>query len=225
MRDGGGIWLRAAVLGVLLAVGVVAALVLDLPDAGQVRTWLDDGGATAWVLLLGGLTVVLLAPVPRSVVSALVGAVLGFWTGLAVAFAGGLLSALAAFGLSRALGRPAAARLAGPRLHRVDDLFTERAFVSVLAGRLIPVMPFVVVNYGAGLSRVRLAPYLAGTAVGMVPSTVVQVGVGASTAFVVDHLTALAVVPAVVVTLVLLGAALWWAKRRSRRAGEQALPG
>ncbi|WP_198597785.1 TVP38/TMEM64 family protein [Blastococcus atacamensis] len=223
MRDGGGIWLRAVVLGVLLAAGVVAAFVIDLPDAGEVRTWLDDGGPAAWALLVGGLTLVLLAPVPRSLVSVLAGAVLGFGAGLAVAVVGGLLAGLVAFGLSRALGRPAVSRLAGPRLHRADELFSDRGFVAVLAGRLIPVVPFVVVSYGAGLSGVRLGPYAAATAVGLVPSTIVQVGVGASTAFVVEHLTTLVVVPVVVAAVVLLGAGLWWFRRRTRRAGERPL--
>ena len=78
-----------------------------------------------------------------------------------VALAGGLLAALAAFGLSRALGRPAVTRLAGPRLARVDRLMADRGFVAVLAGRLLPVVPFVVLSYGAGLTAIRWAPYAA----------------------------------------------------------------
>ncbi|WP_167759129.1 VTT domain-containing protein [Blastococcus sp. TF02A_35] len=225
MRDGGGIWLRAAALCLLVVAGTVAALVGDLPEPAAVRAWLDGGGAAAWALLVGGVAVVLLAPVPRSVVSVLGGLVLGFGAGFAVAVAGGLLAAVMAFWLSRALGRPAVERLAGPRLHRADELLSERTFVSVLAGRVIPVMPFVVISYGAGLSGARFAPYIAATAVGLLPSTVVQVGIGASTGFVVDHLTALTVVPAAAVALVLAVAAGWWLRRRSRRVGEGSLPG
>ena len=221
MRTGEGIWLRAAVLGALMAAGVVAALVLDLPDATQLRAWLDGGGPAAWVLLVGGLALVLLAPVPRSVLAVLAGVVLGFTAGLIVSVAGGLLAGLVAFGLSRVLGRPTVERLAGPRLHRVDRLFTERAFTSVLVVRMIPVMPHVVASYGAGLSGVRLAPYFAATAVGLVPSTVVQVGAGASTGFVVEHLTTLTVVPAVAVGLALLGAGAWWYRRRNRRTAAE----
>ncbi|NEK84668.1 TVP38/TMEM64 family protein [Blastococcus saxobsidens] len=219
MRTGQGIWLRTGVLGALIVAGGIAALVLDLPDPGQLRAWLDGGGPTAWVLLVGGLALVLLAPVPRSVLAVLSGLVLGFTAGLIVSVIGGLLAGLVAFGLSRALGRPTVERLAGPRLHRVDQLFTERGFISVLAVRMIPVMPHVVVSYGAGLSGIRLGPYFAATAVGLVPSTVVQVGVGASTGFVVEqHLTTLTVVPALVIGLALLAAGVWWYRRRARRA-------
>lgn len=213
---GEGTWLRAGALVALLLAGVVAALTVDLPSVAQVRGWLDDGGAGTWALLVAGLVVVLLAPVPRSVLSVVAGIVLGFGPGVALALAGGLLSAVAAFGLSRALGRPAAERLAGPRLRRADRLVSERGFVSVLVGRLIPVMPFVVVSYGAGLSGVRFGSFLAATAVGIVPSTVVQVGIGASTGVAVARFGALAVVPLVVlgVVLVVAGAA-WWYRRRT----------
>ena len=226
MLTGRGVWLRAGLLGAILAAAVVAALVLDLPDAARLRAWLDGGGPTAWALLIGGLALVLLAPVPRSVLAVLAGVVLGFGAGLAVSIAGGLLAGVVAFGLSRALGRPTVERLAGPRLRRVDRAFTDRAFASVLAVRLIPVMPHVVASYGAGLSGVRLGPYLAATAVGLVPSTVVQVGIGASTGFVVAHGTTLTVVPLVLLAAGLLAGGGWWYRRRGRRAdaGERLLP-
>ncbi|MGY2084342.1 TVP38/TMEM64 family protein [Blastococcus sp. SYSU DS0539] len=211
------IWLRAGLLGALLLAGALAALSVDLPSVAQVRAWLDGGGAGIWVLLVGGLVVLLLAPVPRSVLSVVAGVVLGFGPGLAVALTGGLLSAVAAFGLSRGLGRPAAERLAGPRLRRADRLVTERGFVSVLVGRLIPVMPFVVVSYGAGLSGVRFGSFLAATAVGIVPSTVVQVGIGASTGVAVARFGALAAVPLVVLGLgALVAGAAWWYRRRAQ---------
>ena len=63
----------------------------------------------------------------------------------------------------------------------------RRGFVAVLAGRLLPMVPFVVLSYGAGLTAIRWAPYAAGTALGLVPSTVVQVGIGASAGAVVDR--------------------------------------
>ena len=207
--------LRAVVLAAVLVAGAVLALTVDLPSVAQLRTWLDGRGPEAWLLLAAGLAVVLLAPLPRSALSVLVGVVLGFGPGLAVAIAGGLLGAGAAFGLGRGLGRPAVTRVAGPRLQRADRLFTERGFVSVLVSRLIPVVPFVVVNYAAGLSGVRFGSFLAATAIGLVPSTVVQVGVGASAGFVVSRIGALAAVPVLVLGLLVLGAAgVWWYRRR-----------
>jgi uncharacterized membrane protein YdjX (TVP38/TMEM64 family) len=220
-HDGGvtttvrGIWLRAAVLVAVLLAGVGAALAFDLPSVSAVRSWIDGAGSAGLGAMTLGYALVMLAPVPRSALSVLVGVVAGFWTGVGIAFAGGILAALAAFGLSRALGRSAVLRLAGPRLTRVDGAVSDRGFVAVLTGRLVPVVPFVVTSYGAGLTGVRFVPYLLATALGLVPSTLLQVGVGASAGLLLDRMTASVVVPVAALGLVavVLGAALWWRRR------------
>ncbi len=212
---GDGAELRAAVLGVLLVVGTVLALTLDVPEVDDVRAWVDGAGGAGWTAMVLGLALMLLAPVPRSALSVLVGLVAGFVPGLAVALAGGLLAAVTAFGLSRTLGRSAATRLAGPRLARVDELVTRRGFTSVLAGRLLPMVPFVVLSYAAGLTAIRWAPYVTGTALGLVPSTVLQVGIGASAGAVVDRATPLSVLPLLCAAVVLAAlAAGAWRRRR-----------
>jgi uncharacterized membrane protein YdjX (TVP38/TMEM64 family) len=207
------VWLRATAFAALLAVAAVLALTLDLPTVGDVRDALAGAGPLGWAALVAGVALVLLAPVPRSAVSLLVAVVVGFWAGLAVAFAGGMLAAVIAFGLSRSLGRAAVARLSGPRLTRLDESVVGRSFASVLTGRLIPVVPFVVVSYGAGLTGMRLGPYAAATAVGLVPSTLVQVGVGASVAALAPGRTALLLAPLLALAVV-VAVAVW--RRRTR---------
>ena len=207
-------WVRAAVLGLVVAGGVVLALTVDLPGVTAARAWVDGAGGAAWTAMVLGLAVVLLAPVPRSALSVLLGMVAGFGPGLAVALAGGLLGGLAAFGLSRALGRPAITRLADPRLGRVDRLMADRGFWALLVGRLLPVVPFVVLSYGAGLTAVRLTPYALSTAIGLIPSTVVQVGIGASAGVLAGWTATVTALPVVAAVLVVAGTALAWRRRR-----------
>jgi uncharacterized membrane protein YdjX (TVP38/TMEM64 family) len=113
-------------------------------------------------------------------------------------------------------------QLAGPRLVRFDALMTGRPFVAVLLGRLMPVLPFFALSYGAGLLGIRFAPYLAATAVGLLPSTTVQVGIGASVGFVAAGGSLIALLPAVacVVALSAVAAVTW---RRRRRSPEPAV--
>jgi uncharacterized membrane protein YdjX (TVP38/TMEM64 family) len=211
---GNSTWVRATALGLLLAVGAVLVLTVDLPSVGAVRNWVEGAGGAAWAAMVVGLALLLLAPVPRSALSVLLGVVAGFGPGLAVALAGGLLGGLAAFGLSRFLGRPAVTRLAGRRLERMDQLVVDRGFWALLAGRLIPVVPFVVLSYGAGLTAVRLTPYAFSTAIGLIPSTAVQVGIGASAEVLATWATAFTVVPVVAVVLAAAGlGALAWRRR------------
>lgn len=211
-------WVRAAALGVLVAVGLVLVGAVDLPDAGTVRGRLEGAGPWCWAGMLLGVTLVLLVPVPRSAVSVLVGVVAGFGPGTAVALAAGLLAGLVAFGLARALGRAAVVRLTGPRLHTVDGLLADHGFWAVLSGRLLPVVPFVLLSYGAGLTAVRLRPYALATAIGLVPGTVLQVGVGASAGVLAAHAATFTVVPAVAAALLLAAlGTLAWRRRRPVR--------
>jgi uncharacterized membrane protein YdjX (TVP38/TMEM64 family) len=218
--DLGGPWLRAAVLVLLLAGGVALVLTFGLPSVPAVRSWLDGAGGAVWAVLLLGTTLILLAPVPRSAVMVLLGVVAGFWPGFLVGSAASLIAAAAAFGLSRGLGRSAVTRLAGRRLARVDELLGDRGFVPVLVVRLLPVVPFAVCSYGAGLVGVRLGPYILATAVGLPPGTALQVGIGASAAVFVSGQAALALalVP-LAVGVALLG---WLVLRAWRRRPEPA---
>ena len=214
---GDGTWLRAAMLAALLILGGVLALTVDLPDVDVIRGWVAGAGPAGWTAMVLGVALVLLAPVPRSAVSALVGVVAGFVPGMAVAYAGALLASLAAFGLSRTLGRSAAARIAGARLDRVDELLGRRGFAAVVVGRLLPVMPFVVLSYGAGLTAIRWGPNAAGNAVGLIPGTVIQVGVGASALAVVENATPLTILPltGAAVVLAAITAGAWLLRRRA----------
>ncbi|MGY1752503.1 TVP38/TMEM64 family protein [Blastococcus sp. SYSU D01042] len=214
MRAPGGAdttWLRAALLVLLLAAAVVLALTVELPDVDLVRGRLRGAGPGGWAALVGGVGLVLMAPVPRTAVSVLLGVVVGFLPGLLVALTGALLAAVLSFGLARGLGRTAVTRLAGTRLARLDRLLVDRGFVPLLVGRLLPVVPFVVLSYGAGLTAMRLLPYVAATALGILPSTVVQVGVGATAPALVSGATAALALPLAAVVV----GVLWYRRRRS----------
>lgn len=172
--------LRAALLLALLLAGCVLAVLVDVPDVGTLRDWLDSLGAPGWAALLVGLALATLAPVPRTALSVLAGVLAGFWGGLALALGSGVLGALAGFALARWLGRDTVTRLAGPRLARADALLSERGTLAVLTGRLIPVTPFTLVSYAGGLSGIPLRSYLVGSTVGLVPGTLLHVTIGAT---------------------------------------------
>ena len=205
---------RAAALLAVVAAGCVLALLVDVPDVATVRSWLDARGPAGWAVLLAAFSLAPLAPVPRSALSVLAGVLAGFWAGLALSLASGLLAALAGFALARWLGRETVARLAGPRLSRADALLTRRGAVAVLAGRLLPVTPFTLVSYAGGLSGIAPGAYLLGTAVGIVPGSVLYVGIGATAGAGGDAGGLLLSLVPFAVGLVGLALARWWQLRR-----------
>ena len=177
--SGRGPWLRLAVLALLLVAATVVALTVERPGVPALRGWLDDAGPLGWTAVVLGVSGALMAPVPRTALSVLLGAAAGFPAGLAVAVVAGWLGGMGGFALGRHLGRDAVARLAGRRLARADRLFRNRGVLAVALARVSPV-PFWIVSYAAGLSSVRWLPATLGTVVGVVPGALLYVAIGAS---------------------------------------------
>ena len=90
-----------------------------------------------------------------------------------------LLGAPLAFVVGRYLGRDAVERFTGARVARVDELLRRHGLATVIGARLIPVLPFTVINYTAGLTAVRRGDYALGTALGIIPGTLAYVAIGA----------------------------------------------
>lgn len=93
----------------------------------------------------------------------------GLW-GFAVAYTGSLVSATAGYLVGDLLGRQRMGLLSrGGRLETVSQVLARRGILSVAAIRQLPVAPFSVVNFAAGVSHIRFRDYLIGTAIGILP--------------------------------------------------------
>ena len=173
------VWLRPLVLvGILIASGVTAMWV-GVPDALAVRAQIADAGPLAPVFFVVVYALASLLPLPKNVFAGLAGVLFGLVLGVVVVMAAALAGAAMAFVLSRVLGRDAVERIIGNRVARVDALLSRRGIVAVVAVRLVPVLPFTVINYAAGLTSVRTRDYAIGTALGILPGTVSFVALGA----------------------------------------------
>ncbi len=207
------VWVRGVVFVVLIVAAAVVAVLVGRPDVEAMRHWLATSGPLAAALFVAVYAAMTLTPMPKNVLSALAGAIFGFAAGLALVYVGAMIGALMSFWLGRTLGRDAVVALAGARVARLDDLLTRRGTLSIIIARLIPVLPFTVVNYGSGLSGVRLRDYVVGTVLGIAPGTVIFVAVGA-------FALTLGLWPAIVSMAALLIVSAVWALllRRSRRS-------
>ncbi len=172
--------LRAGVLLGLVVLAVVLQLSVGLPSQAEMRSTLDDLGAwavPAFMLVYAAIS--LLPAGPTAVMTVLGGLLLGFGAGLAAVLGAAVLGAVAAFSLSRVLGRDAVRRLTGHRFASLDVRVRDHAFATVLLARLIPLVPFSTANYAFGLTSVSTRAYAGATALGIVPGSAVYVAVGA----------------------------------------------
>jgi uncharacterized membrane protein YdjX (TVP38/TMEM64 family) len=118
------------------------------------------------------------ALVPGAPMTALAGVLFGPLAGTGLVLIGATAGATAAFLLSRRLGRTRIQRFLGPRLTRADGWLERRGFAAMLGLRLAPLVPFSVLNYAAGLSRVPARAYVSATALGIVPGSFAYASLG-----------------------------------------------
>jgi uncharacterized membrane protein YdjX (TVP38/TMEM64 family) len=149
-------------------------------DRSGVRDHLRAFGPWAPVvsaaLILGQAVV---APLPSFPLIYANGLLFGtLWGGL-LSWTSVLASAALCFGLARLGGRPLVERVASPAaLRRTDALFERYGVFAVLLARLMPVTAFDLLSYAAGLTRMRLVPFLVATAIGMTPATFLMTAAG-----------------------------------------------
>lgn len=110
---------------------------------------------------------------PGSALTIAGGAIFGFEQGVALNWLGATLGATLAFLLARGLGLDAVRRILGSRADRLERLTGTHGFVTVLRLRLIPLVPFNLLNFAAGLAGIRLRDYVFGTMLGLIPGTIV----------------------------------------------------
>ena len=122
-----------------------------------------------------GLTVALF---PGPLLAGACGLLFGTAVGTPTAIVAATVGASAAFCVSRRFGAGAVDELSGQRVRVVQDWIAQRGFLAVLYARILPAMPFNLVNYAAGLTRVRLLVFAAATAIGCAPRAFAWVALG-----------------------------------------------
>ena len=161
------------------AVALVAVVLLvPFPNAVQLRDWAAAAGPWFPLTFLAAHTVLTVLPFPRTAFTLAAGLLFGPAVGIVLAVTASACSALLALLLVRAAGWQLNGLVDHPRIGALDARLRGRGWPAVLSLRLIPAVPFSVLNYAAGASSVRTAPYLLATLVGLLPGTAAVVILG-----------------------------------------------
>jgi uncharacterized membrane protein YdjX (TVP38/TMEM64 family) len=170
--------LAGLVLVLLVVALAVAAQLADLPDGTALRTLVDGAGYAAPVVFVAVCALGTAVFFPKPVLATAAGLLFGVGWGSALAIAGFTAGAMIAFTIARGLGRDAVQGWLGQRLAVLERVFARRGVEATLVIRLLPVLPFALANYGAGVTAVRGRHFALGTALGLVPSTVLAAVLG-----------------------------------------------
>ena len=141
-------------------------------DLDGLRSELDALGATAALVLVGLALVHVVVPFPAEFPTAAAGFVFGFAIGFPLMVAAWTLSCLAAYALARVVGPPVLDRLFGrSRMEAADRLVARGGATILVVTRLVPLVPYNLVSFAAGATRVPLRRFTWTTAVGITPLT------------------------------------------------------
>jgi uncharacterized membrane protein YdjX (TVP38/TMEM64 family) len=173
-RRGAGIARVLALLAVLAGI-----LVLGRTAGGAIPRfagWVEGQGALGPLVFVAGYAVAVVCFAPASILTLVAGAIFGVVEGTVYVFTAASAGACLAFLVARHAARGLIERrIAGdPRFAAIDRAIGREGRRIVLLLRLSPAIPFNLLNYALGLTRVRFADY-AVACIGMLPGTLAYV--------------------------------------------------
>jgi uncharacterized membrane protein YdjX (TVP38/TMEM64 family) len=191
------IWIYAAVVATAF---VVVAATGSLPSADEARDFGEGLGgfaAAAYVPLFVIANFLITWPI----LAGAGGLLFGTAAGAPLALVGVTLSALAQMWVARSLAGAHVGALLPRRTRALEEFLTRHGAVAVMESRIVPALPYGLVNYSAGLTRLRYRDMTVGTVVGAAPKVFAYTALGGS-------LTNLASPEAIVAVAVLVVLAL-----------------
>lgn len=169
---------RTVATVVVITILVAVALLVRLPTAVELRDWAESLGPWFPLAFLAVHGIVTVVPFPRTAFTLAAGLLFGPLLGVLIAVTASTTSAVIALLLVRAAGWRLNRLNRHRAIYRLDERLRERGWQAVLSLRLIPAVPFSVLNYAVGASAVRLRHYTLATLVGVLPGTAAVVILG-----------------------------------------------
>ncbi|MBW3609606.1 MAG: TVP38/TMEM64 family protein [Actinobacteria bacterium] len=222
MTRGAAGWRVAAFVVLLAAVFLTVASSGGL-SSDRVHDVIDPLGATAVPAFIVASALLTCALFPGPLLAGASGLLFGTALGTPVAIASATLGAVLAFCIARFFAHDAVQTLTPERVRPLQDWIERRGFWAVLYARIAPGVPYSLVNYAAGLTRVGLPAFAAATAIGVAPRAFAYTALGGS----LDDLTSpeAIVAYAALVVMALTGVVLLRAERARGRVGRAPTTG
>jgi uncharacterized membrane protein YdjX (TVP38/TMEM64 family) len=168
--------LYAAAVGVLFAIALATG---SIPSSDEARDFGDDLGPLAPFLYVP-LFVLVNFLIAWVILAGAAGLLFGTAAGTPLALAGVTLASLAQMAVSRKLAGEHRGRLLPRRTKRIENFLTENGAVAVMESRIVPVLPYGLVNYSAGLTHLSYRDMALGTVIGAAPKVFAYTALGGS---------------------------------------------
>jgi uncharacterized membrane protein YdjX (TVP38/TMEM64 family) len=211
---------RLAVYGLALGMVFVAALLAGaIPSAEEARRFGDDLGPFAGLAYVPLFAIVNFV-VAWGILAGAGGLLFGTLAAWPLALAGVTLAALTQMAVARRLAKDHAGQLLPKRVRGLEEFLQRSGTVAVMESRIVPFLPYGVVNYAAGLTRLGYREMAVGTLIGAAPKVFAYVALGGS----ITNLHAVEVKVAVALLVILGIVGLVVVRRQMAAAAPSASP-
>lgn len=193
---------------VVAAVFAVVWFTGSFPDAEEVRDRGESLGAWAKFAFIPAF-VLLNFLITWPILAGAGGLLFGVVAGTPLALAGVVGAGLAQMAVGRYLAGDQVGRLLPRRAQRIEGFLKDRGWIAVMEARIVPGLPYGLVNYAAGLTTLRFRDMALGTVVGAAPKVFAYTALGGS----LTNLGAPEAKVAIALMFVVAIAGLWLARR------------
>ena len=170
----------------LLAFGALAAVCIyagTVISPQQLQKLISSTGSWAALAYIGLFVLLPAFFFPVAVLALAGGLLFGLWWGGVYTFLGAILNCTLMFLLARYAGRDKVEQLLHDRLspfwqEKLKGLEGRSGFLILVILRLIPAVPYNLINYAFGLTGMGFTAYLIGSAIGIIPGTLAFINIG-----------------------------------------------
>jgi uncharacterized membrane protein YdjX (TVP38/TMEM64 family) len=156
-------------------------LSVDALNPSQLLRSIHDLGFMGKLIYAGILVLaVVISPIPGTPLTVAAGAVWSPWTAGIYGTLGVFVGSLLAYFLGRTLGRSLIQILSGKTIHFSRHRGEPYIGWLLLFSHLLPIVPFDLMSYGAGMIRLSFPLYAMATLLGTIPGTFLLAYLGAS---------------------------------------------
>jgi uncharacterized membrane protein YdjX (TVP38/TMEM64 family) len=166
----------AAIVGIVFGIAVVTG---SLPSPDEARDWGEGLGDFAYVAFVP-LFVAVNFLVAWPILAGAAGLLFGTAAGTPLALAGVTCASLAQMFVARRLAAGHHGNLLPERTKGIEDFLTRHGAVAVMESRIVPLLPWGMVNYSAGLTRLQYRDMAVGTIIGGAPKVFAYTALGGS---------------------------------------------
>lgn len=144
----------------------------------SIKNYISSFGRLAPIIYIIMFSIIPLTLFPDAVLAIAGGMVFGLYLGTFYTIIGAVCGGTLSFFISRAFGRGLVEKLIKGKAEWFEDGIEKRGFLFIFILRLIPLVPFDVISYGAGLSKIKYKDFALATSIGIIPGVLVYTNLG-----------------------------------------------